>query len=73
MTRHDHSTWRVAVIAFDGMTPFHLSVPCLVFGGRPGADARSRFALTVCGAGSASPLATSAGFGIVPGHGLEAL
>jgi transcriptional regulator GlxA family with amidase domain len=73
MTRIQPSTYRVAVIAFDGMTPFHLSVPCLVFGGRPGADARSRFALTVCGAGSASPLTTSAGFGIVPGHGLEAL
>jgi len=67
------TTWRVAVIAYDGMTPFHLSVPCLVFSGRPGADARARFELTVCGAGPEAPLATSAGFGIVPRHGLEAL
>ena len=73
MTRSEPSTWRVAVIAFDGMTPFHLSVPCLVFSGRPGADARAHFALTVCGAGTDAPLATSAGFGIVPSHGLEAL
>ena len=75
MTRSEPSTYRVTVIAFDGMTPFHLSVPCLVFSGRPGADARSRFALTVCGAGLGldAPLATSAGFGIVPSHGLEAL
>jgi len=75
MTRIHPSTYRVAVIAFDGMTPFHLSVPCLVFSGRPGADARSRFELTVCGAGPGpdAPLATSAGFCIVPSHGLEAL
>jgi len=73
MTPSPTTTWRVAVIAYDGMTPFHLSVPCLVFSGRPGADARARFALTVCGAGPEAPLATSAGFGIVPRHGLEAL
>jgi len=73
MTTLPTTTWRVAVIAYDGMTPFHLSVPCLVFSGRPGADARARFELTVCGAGPEAPLATSAGFGIVPRHGLEAL
>jgi transcriptional regulator GlxA family with amidase domain len=73
MTLSPTTTWRVAVIAYDGMTPFHLSVPCLVFSGRPGADARARFDLTVCGAGPEAPLATSAGFGIVPRHGLEAL
>ena len=73
MTTSPAATWRVAVIAYDGMTPFHLSVPCLVFSGRPGADARARFELTVCGAGPEAPLATSAGFGIVPRHGLEAL
>jgi transcriptional regulator GlxA family with amidase domain len=67
------STYRVAVVAFDGMTPFHLSVPCLVFSGRPGADARARFELAVCGAGPEAPLDTSAGFGILPRHGLEAL
>ena len=24
---------RIAVVAFDQISPFHLSVPCLVFGG----------------------------------------
>jgi transcriptional regulator GlxA family with amidase domain len=61
---------QVAVIAFDGMTPFHLSVPCLVFGSGPGA--RSFFALRVCGLDGAM-LETTAGFGIRPGHGLDGL
>jgi transcriptional regulator GlxA family with amidase domain len=61
---------QVAVIAFDGMTPFHLSVPCLVFGSSLGAQAA--FALRVCGVGDAM-LGTTAGFGIQPGHGLDAL
>jgi transcriptional regulator GlxA family with amidase domain len=61
---------QVAVIAFDGMTPFHLSVPCLVFGSSLGAQAA--FALRVCGVDDAM-LGTTAGFGIQPGHGLDAL
>jgi transcriptional regulator GlxA family with amidase domain len=61
---------QVAVIAFDGMTPFHLSVPCLVFGSGPGT--RSSFALRVCGLDGAM-LETTAGFGIRPGHGLDGL
>jgi transcriptional regulator GlxA family with amidase domain len=60
----------VAVIAFDGMTPFHLSVPCLVFGSSLGAQAA--FSLRVCGL-DGDTLATSAGFGIRPSHGLDAL
>jgi transcriptional regulator GlxA family with amidase domain len=60
----------VAVIAFDGMTPFHLSVPCLVFGSSLGAQAA--FTLRVCGLDEAM-LSTSAGFGIRPSHGLDAL
>jgi len=62
----------VAVIAFDGMTPFHLSVPCLVFGSSLGAQA---FSLRVCGldADAGETLGTSAGFGIQPSHGLDAL
>jgi len=61
---------QVAVLAFDGMTPFHLSVPCLVFGSIPGT--RSPFSLRVCGLDGAM-LETTAGFGIRPGHGLEGL
>ncbi|MGO4477438.1 GlxA family transcriptional regulator [Massilia sp. 2TAF26] len=61
---------QVAVIAFDGMTPFHLSVPCLVFGSSLGAQAA--FSLRVCGL-DGDTLDTSAGFGIRPSHGLDGL
>jgi transcriptional regulator GlxA family with amidase domain len=60
----------IAMVAFDGMTPFHLSVPCLVFGSSLGAQAI--FSLRVCGL-EGETLGTSAGFGIRPSHGLEAL
>ena len=54
---------KIAIIAFEGITPFHLSVPCLVFGSHvAGAEAMS-FEITVC-ASQAGPLATSAGFAI---------
>lgn len=62
----------VAVIAFDGITPFHLSVPCLVFGTSPGRAADVGFVLTVCAA-EPGPLRTSAGFGIATEHDLSAL
>ncbi|QLG89157.1 helix-turn-helix domain-containing protein [Chitinibacter bivalviorum] len=49
----------VAVVAFDQISPFHLSVPCVVFGeNHPGAP---RFDLRVC-AIDPPPLRTSAGF-----------
>lgn len=63
---------RIAVVAFDHISPFHLSVPCLVFGeGDPGGE-RVRFELCVCAA-EPGPLRTSAGFSIHAEHGLEAL
>lgn len=58
----------IAVIAFSGITPFHLSVPCLVFDAAPA----GQFDLRVCAA-DGTPLATSAGFAIATEHGLEAL
>lgn len=62
----------VAVIAFDGISPFHLSVPCAVFGrDRTGAD-MPEFELLVCSA-EGDHLQTSAGFFIVTSHGLEDL
>ena len=67
------TTLSVAVIAFDGMTPFHLAVPCMVFGARPDPDAPVAFDLKVCAAThahEAPPLSTSAGFDIAPRHGL---
>ncbi|KJH80583.1 GlxA family transcriptional regulator [Stutzerimonas stutzeri] len=61
---------RIAVVAFDQISPFHLSVPCMVFG-----DAMSRthrYAVDVCAA-EAGPLRTTAGFELNVAHGLEAL
>lgn len=60
----------VAVVAFDGISLFHLSVPCVVFGERhPGAPA---FQLLVC-ALEKGPLHTTGGVSIAVRHGLEVL
>lgn len=60
----------VAVVAFDQISPFHLSVPCVVFGDHhPGVPP---FDLRVCAA-EPGPLHTTAGFRIAIDHGLEAL
>jgi putative intracellular protease/amidase len=60
---------KIAVVAFNGNSSFHLSVPCIVFGESfPGTP---RFELRVC-AWEHGPLATSAGFDIAVKHGLEA-
>jgi transcriptional regulator GlxA family with amidase domain len=60
MSRSSSKT-RVAVLAFDGISPFHLSVPCIVFGDALGPD--SPFELVVCAAEPA-PLKTTAGFSL---------
>ena len=61
---------QIAVVAFDRISAFHLSVPCVVFGDRhPGGPA---FQLQVCAA-EAGPLTTTAGFTVAVAHGLEAL
>ncbi|WP_017902195.1 GlxA family transcriptional regulator [Pseudomonas asplenii] len=66
------TTVHIAVIAFNGISPFHLSVPALVFAEqREGID-MPRFSLRVCGF-EPGPLSTSAGFDIQVHHGLEAL
>ncbi len=60
----------VAVLAFNQISPFHLSVPCVVFGdGHPGSTG---FDLEVCAA-EPGALTTSAGFDIAVPLGLEAL
>lgn len=60
----------IAVVAFDRISPFHLSVPCVVFGDRhPGAPP---FDLRVCTA-ERGPLSTTAGFALMVHHGLEAV
>lgn len=60
---------KVAIIAFDGITPFHLSVPCLVFGGP---HAETMFEVTVCAA-ERGPMRTTAGFEITAARSLRAL
>jgi len=60
----------VAVLAFNQISPFHLSVPCVVFGDRhPGGP---NFNLQVCAAESGT-LTTSAGFDISVSRGLQSL
>jgi len=52
----------VAVVAFHGISPFHLSVPCIVFGSQ-GAGGVHPFKVQVCSA-EPPPLSTSAGFSL---------
>ncbi|MBT0962361.1 helix-turn-helix domain-containing protein [Denitromonas iodatirespirans] len=60
----------IAVVAFDRISPFHISVPCVVFGephpGVPDVELR------VCAA-EPGPLTTTAGFDLVVHHDLSAL
>ncbi|MCG5072898.1 helix-turn-helix domain-containing protein [Paraburkholderia tagetis] len=63
---------RIAVVAFDRVIPFHLSVPCIVFGEPRPEGGVPPFELLVCAAES-GPLATTAGFTIGAPYGLEAL
>ncbi|WP_017915039.1 helix-turn-helix domain-containing protein [Xanthomonas sp. SHU 308] len=65
------SPHRLAVVAFDRISPFHLAVPCQVFEARPDTDLPA-FDLRVCAA-EPGLLRTDAGFAIQVQHGLEAL
>ena len=62
----------IAVVAFDGISPFHLSVPCMVFGEDRTETGAPRFRMRVC-APEPGPLQTNAGFTLVVPHGLEAI
>ncbi|AWG32369.1 helix-turn-helix domain-containing protein [Burkholderia cenocepacia] len=62
----------VAVIAYDGISPFHLSVPSVVFGKERDAAASPAFEFRVCSA-ERGPLATTGGFTITAPYGLDAL
>jgi transcriptional regulator GlxA family with amidase domain len=62
---------RVAVVAFDLIRPFHLSVPCAVFGDTAG-GATPLFDVRVCAA-EPGGLRTQAGFDIDARHGLREL
>ena len=62
----------IAIVAFDGISPFLLSIPCGVFGEDRSAAGVPHFDLRICGT-QAGPLSTSAGFCIVAPYGLEGL
>ena len=62
----------IAVVAFEGISPFHLSVPCLVFGERREDMGIEPLQLTVC-ALQPGLLRSSVGLGIQVDHGLAAL
>jgi len=66
------ATETVAVVAFDGISPFHLSVPCMVFGEDRTEAGAPRFRVQVC-APEPGELRTNAGFSLVVPHGLEAI
>ncbi|MYN18199.1 helix-turn-helix domain-containing protein [Rugamonas sp. FT107W] len=65
--------FRIAVIAFDGINPFHLSVPCQVFGAQRADCDSATFDVKVCAEDPGTPLSTTAGFDITATHGLAAL
>ena len=60
----------IVVIAFDRISPFHLSVPCGVFGEDRRAAGVPKFEVLVCGFEKGS-LTTSAGFSLTGIHGLR--
>jgi len=62
----------VAVIAFNGISPFHLAVPCAIFGEDRTSAGIPRFELLVCAAED-GVLQTTAGFSIETRHGLNEL
>ena len=62
----------VAVITFDSFSPFHCSVPCLIFGDKmmPG---QSLFELRLCAGDDTRQPASSQGFRMEADYGLEGL
>jgi len=62
----------IAVLAFEGMSLFHLSVPCLVFGEDRRESGVPPYRLLVC-AEQPGLLATSTGFAVQAPHGLARL
>ena len=62
----------IAAVAFDGISPFHLSVPCLVFGADRTRLGLPRFDFRVCVV-EPGPIQTDAGLSIAVPYGLSAL
>lgn len=68
----DAAPRHICILAFDGISPFHLSAPCLVLGEGLRSQDVAPFKLQVC-AWQKGPLRTSAGFHIEATAGLHAL
>lgn len=62
----------IAVIAFEGISPFHLSVPCIVFGDDLLKLGAPRYRLLICGE-HIGPVATMSGFRIDVEYDLASL
>lgn len=62
----------IAVIAFEGLSPFHLSVPCIVFGDDLLKLGAPRYRLLICGERTGS-VRTMSGFNIDVEHDLSFL
>ncbi|SOZ10086.1 GlxA family transcriptional regulator [Cupriavidus taiwanensis] len=62
----------VAVIAFEGISPFHLSVPCIVFGDDLDRLGVPRYRLLICGE-KPGLISTMSGFRIEVEHNLSVL
>ncbi len=67
------SSESVAVIAFDGISPFHLSVPCVVFGEDRRADGIPCYDVRICAAGRSRRVTTTAGFSVTADYDLQPL
>ena len=62
----------VAVVVFEGISPFHLSVPCMVFGDDLVRLGVPRYRLLLCGV-KTGLIATLSGFNIDVQHDLSVL
>jgi AraC family transcriptional activator FtrA len=63
----------VAAIAFDGIRPFHLSVPCLIFGEDRTREGLPAFDFRVCAPVAGTLLQTQSGLGLVAPYDLNGL
>lgn len=63
---------RIAVLALDGVVGLDLGTPSQVFGTARDADGVRRYAVEVCTAGR-RPVRSTAGYQVLPEHGLELL
>ena len=63
---------RVAILAFEHVSPFHLSVPCMVFSDAARSAGIDDYIVQVCSEGGAA-VESASGFQIVPRFGLDTL